>query len=487
MNAIKGAHGTVEWRKREANGSTEILPPESGTVKKACLKVWNFLKKAWELGADEPRKVIHCLKVGIALTIVSLFYYMRPLYEGVGGNAMWAIMTVVVIFEYTVGATVSKCLNRATGTFLAGFLAVGVHWIANQSGEKFEPIIVGVSVFLLASAATFSRFIPVIKARFDYGAMIFILTFSLVSISGYRVEKLFNMAHQRLSTIIIGTSICILISVLVCPIWAGEELYHLIIRNMNKLENSLDCCVAQYFNNTDINEETEKKLEGYKCVLNSKATEESMAGFARWEPAHGRFSFQHPWNQYLKIGASMRNCAYCIEALNSCVISENQAPEFIKKRLSDLCFRVNTNSSSVIRELAMKIKTMRKSTKLDVLVEEMNIAVEELRNDLKSLPGLLISPPKSPENDKGGPILTTSSTTTVPLVEVIPLGTFASLLIEIAARVEAIVDTVEELERLAEFKPAVDDDDKPKQYQLNNKILSDQQKDEETMKVLEEV
>lgn len=96
-------------------------------------------------------------------------------------------------------------------------------------------------IFFAASAATFSRFIPVIKARFDYGAMIFILTFSLVSVSGYRVEKLIDMAHQRLSTIIIGTSICILISMLICPIWAGEELYRLIICNMDKLANSLDC------------------------------------------------------------------------------------------------------------------------------------------------------------------------------------------------------------------------------------------------------
>jgi len=67
------------------------------------LKIWNFLEKARNIAVAEPKKVIHCLKVGVTLTIVSLFYYMRPLYEGVGGNAMWAIMTVVVVFEYTVG------------------------------------------------------------------------------------------------------------------------------------------------------------------------------------------------------------------------------------------------------------------------------------------------------------------------------------------------------------------------------------------------
>lgn len=91
-----------------------------------------------------------------------------------------------------------------------------------------------------ASAVTFSRFIPVVKARFDYGAMIFVLTFSLVSVSGYRVEKLLNMAHERLSTIIIGTCLCILTTMLVFPVWAGAELHSLITRNMTKLSSSLD-------------------------------------------------------------------------------------------------------------------------------------------------------------------------------------------------------------------------------------------------------
>jgi len=53
-----------------------------------------------------------------------------------------------------------------------------------------------------------------------------------------------------------------------------------------------------------------------------------QAKFARWEPAHGRFNFKHPWQQYLKIGASMRSCACCVEALKRCIDSENQVTIF---------------------------------------------------------------------------------------------------------------------------------------------------------------
>lgn len=60
-------------------------------------------KKVWKIGTDDPRKATYGVKVGVALTLVSLFYYVRPLYDGVRGNAVWAIMTVVLVFEYTVG------------------------------------------------------------------------------------------------------------------------------------------------------------------------------------------------------------------------------------------------------------------------------------------------------------------------------------------------------------------------------------------------
>lgn len=50
------------------------------------------------------RKLVHSIKVGIALVLVSLLYVLEPLYGKVGENAMWAIMTVVVIFEFYAGS-----------------------------------------------------------------------------------------------------------------------------------------------------------------------------------------------------------------------------------------------------------------------------------------------------------------------------------------------------------------------------------------------
>lgn len=50
---------------------------------------------------------------------------------------------------YFAGATIYKSINRICGTTLAGLLAFGVHWVASRAGDQWEPIIVGVSLFLL--------------------------------------------------------------------------------------------------------------------------------------------------------------------------------------------------------------------------------------------------------------------------------------------------------------------------------------------------
>ena len=90
------------------------------------------------------------------------------------------------------------------------------------------------------AVASFLRFFPNIKRRYDYGILIFILTFTLVSVSGYRVEKLIALAHQRVSTIIFGGATCVIISICVCPVWAGEDLHNLIVLNLEKLASFLE-------------------------------------------------------------------------------------------------------------------------------------------------------------------------------------------------------------------------------------------------------
>ncbi|KAL6652211.1 hypothetical protein ACP70R_011136 [Stipagrostis hirtigluma subsp. patula] len=419
---------------------------------------------------------MHGVKVGLALALVSVFYYTRPLYDGVGGAAMWAVMTVVVVLEYTVGGCVYKGFNRAAATASAGVLALGVHWIASKCGDNIEPFIRSGSVFLLAAIATFSRFIPTVKARFDYGVTIFILTYSLVAVSGYRVDALLAMAQHRIATIAIGVSICFAVCVLICPVWAGEELHRLTARNMEKLAAAVEACVEDYFaggGEAGSKPQPSAAAEGYKCVLNSKASEDAQANLARWEPAHGRFGFRHPYAQYRDVGAAMRHCAYCVEALIGVARSAEmiQAPAHAKRHLADPCTRVAAHCARVLREASSSVSAMAASRSLDFLAAEMNTAVQELQADLRALPStLLLAEP------------------TAPLMGAAQLFTVTSLLMEVSARVDGVVDAVETLASLAGFKSA--DDEKPAESTTKVQPVIDSDSEEpeggRTVKALEQ-
>jgi hypothetical protein len=95
----------------------EVSMAETNNTKK-CSSHWKFIysladkvkrfpglvrREIWKVGKDDPRRILHSLKVGLALALVSLLYLMEPLFKGIGSNAMWAVMTVVVVMEFTVG------------------------------------------------------------------------------------------------------------------------------------------------------------------------------------------------------------------------------------------------------------------------------------------------------------------------------------------------------------------------------------------------
>ncbi|KAG2566157.1 hypothetical protein PVAP13_7NG211817 [Panicum virgatum] len=349
---------------------------------------------------------------------------------------MWAVLTVVVVMEYTVGGTLSKGLNRAFATLLAGFIAVGAHKVAYLCGNHGEPVVLAAFVFLLASAATFSRFIPEVKARYDYGVTIFILTFSLVAVSSYRVEELIRLAHQRFSTIAIGVATCLFTTIFVCPVWAGEDLHNLAAANLDKLADFLEGLESECFRENAPGENLESKpfLQVYKSVLNSKASEDSLCNFAKWEPGHGNFYFRYPWGLYQKLGALSRQCASSMQALASYIITltKSQYPE----ANMELCLKVRTacgemslNSAKALRELSEAIQTMTAPSPARTHMSAAIRAARSLRAEL------------SQDAD---------------LAKVMHVAVLASLLSELVTQTKKIADSVDNLARAAHFKDPED-------------------------------
>ncbi|XP_075635895.1 aluminum-activated malate transporter 2-like isoform X1 [Castanea sativa] len=393
-------------------------------------KIVETARKIKKLGQDDPRRIIHSLKFGLALTLVSLIYYFEPLYKGFGNSAMYAILTVIVVFEFSVGATLGRGLNRGLATLVAGALGFGAHYLASLAGEEGEPILLGLFVFLLAGVVTFVRFFPQLKARYDYGLLIFMLTFCLVSISGYREDEILEIAHQRLSTILIGSSTSVFICLFVFPVWAGDDLHNLVASNLEKLGSFLESFGVEYLKiSGDSKESNNTFMDDYKSVLNSKQSEECLANLARWEPRHGQFRFRHPWKQYLKIGSLTRQCAYRIEALNGYVNSEIQIPAEFRSKIQEACTNMSLESGKALKELASAIKAMTPPSSVTPHI----VKSKDAANNLKSL-------------------LRSGFCKEIDLLEVIPAVTVASLLVDVVCCTEKIAESINELASLAHFQ-----------------------------------
>lgn len=93
---------------------------------------------------------------------------------------------------------------------------------------------------MTGTAATYIRFFPYIKKNYDYGVVIFLLTFNLITVSSFRVHNVLGIAHERFYTIAIGCAICLFMSLLIFPNWSGQDLHNSTVSKLEGLANSIE-------------------------------------------------------------------------------------------------------------------------------------------------------------------------------------------------------------------------------------------------------
>ncbi|GFZ04697.1 aluminum-activated malate transporter 1 [Actinidia rufa] len=361
----------------------------------------------------DMRKVIHSIKVGTALVLVSLLYLLDPLYKQVGDNALWAIMTVVVIFEFSAGATLGKGLNRGIGTILGGGLGCLAVILADEVGGIGNIIIVGISVFVFSAAATYTRLVPRIKRRYEYGAVIFILTFNLVVISGLRADKIMKLARERLSNVCMGFAICIFISLFIFPMWASDELHNSLASKFEKVACCIEECLEEYFRLVNEKEnQFSVSFSSCKSVLQSKSNDESLV----WNT--------HPLafvNQLINIEPG--------DNIDDLFKLYYQPSPAIRQSIKEPCEVVGSSLVWTLRQLGgsiMKMERCRPKALLASISHSTNINLS-----LVTSPSIL----GAAENSEG-----------------LAMASFVFLLMKLVEEVEVLAKEVEELGELAGFQ-----------------------------------
>ncbi|XP_042014560.1 aluminum-activated malate transporter 4-like isoform X2 [Salvia splendens] len=495
-------------------------------------RLWNNVKgavvKLHGMGRSDPRKVVFALKMGASLSLVSVLIFFKVPSNFISQNAVWAILTVVVVFEFSIGATLSKGFNRALGTLSAGALALGVAELSVKAGE-FHEIIVLINIFIAGFLASYLKLYPAMK-QYEYGFRVFLLTFCIVLVS--RTSNFFQTAFSRLLLIAVGAGICLVVNVCLYPIWAGEDLHKLVVKNFKGVASSIEGCVNMYLQCVEYSRIPSKILiyqasddplyKGYRAAVESTSQEETLLGFAVWEPPHGRYKmYKYPWSEYVKVSGALRHCAFMVMAMHGCILSEIQASSELRQAFKDGIQKVGTEGTKVLRLLGDKVEKMEKLSPENwdgakppekamdqALLQELRDKDNEerhavinslgdgahlrsyqtIRNQEPHLVSMSMTHSFSQYGSGedllrqksmwpsrisvlGETLMNEREVRTYESARALSLATFTSLLIEFVARLQNLVNSFEELSEKAKFKDPIDSAEKKEDVGFGSRTL----------------
>ncbi|GKB30564.1 aluminum-activated malate transporter 4-like protein, partial [Tanacetum coccineum] len=301
-----------------------------GSISKKWEHFQLFLVKVYEMGRSDPRHIIFGVKSGLALALVSILIFLKEPFSYISKNSIWAIFTVILVFEFSVGSTLSKGFNEALGAFFAAILALGIAQASVWWAGDWHEFVVIISIFIAGSATSYVKMHPSMKP-YEYGFRVSMLTFTIVLDSG--TSHFIRTAFYRFILVVVGASI------------ADDPL-----------------------------------CTGYRGAVQSTSQEDTLLGFATWEPPHGRYKMlRYPWGQFLKVSGALRHCTFPVMAMHGCILSEIQPAAELRMMFKKEIHMVGIEGAKVLQELGNKLEKLEKLSPCVDLLEKVHEAAEELQ------------------------------------------------------------------------------------------------------------
>ena len=86
-------------------GSTNDIKHTSflDRIKKLWTSFRQFFVHGFEMGRSDPKQIMFAAKSGLAIAIVSALSFFTEQVPYISDNIIWAILTVVLVFEFSIG------------------------------------------------------------------------------------------------------------------------------------------------------------------------------------------------------------------------------------------------------------------------------------------------------------------------------------------------------------------------------------------------
>ena len=114
-----GEHAAWGVEDGSARGVVGRLRRVAQAVRALAVEMWAFARK-------DPRKPVFAAKVAVALALITLLVFLREPSD-IASHSVWAILTVVVVFEFSIGTLLHPCIVCFFSLFFFKTLVVAVN------------------------------------------------------------------------------------------------------------------------------------------------------------------------------------------------------------------------------------------------------------------------------------------------------------------------------------------------------------------------
>ncbi|KAG6558074.1 hypothetical protein Mapa_000254 [Marchantia paleacea] len=352
--------------------------------------MWGFLlwpKWAWDSMASQKNLTVISLKSGIAAGLVSIICVVQfpPPYDELSSIAIWAVVTIDILYEGNIGLSLSKGVNRVAGTLCAGTAAVCLTQLGPDVPKHLYPYYTVFWVFLGGFTFRYLKGIPPLKDQWGYAFTVATIAFHILLLSSYLQPERVTLPMLRFSMILLGFFLASMINLSFMPVYAGDALHSLVAKNFDAAGAILLRCVTEYSNYTMLDHvpdilsgdsEDDKIHQSYHEIVMSDSDIDKLLGAVLWEPCHGAFFNGYPWHLYDDITDYLRYTLYDVIALDSCLRASIQAPKNLRDLFTQEMKEIAEECSKVLNLLGESMRNMTRVGSEDVLCRAEEAAIE---------------------------------------------------------------------------------------------------------------